>query len=77
MNSIKTMNGTTSINMDYGFDCIVGNKLVQNFRSYAAARYYQKKHNDAVAKIMKDNIGIPRKQRKVVPSLCTIRYFTV
>lgn len=78
MNTIKTkINGIVSIDLDHGFDCYIGNALVQNFRSYIAARYFQTTHNDKVAQIMKDNIGTPRKQRKAVPPLCTIKYYTI
>ncbi len=71
------INGKVSIDLDHGFDCYIGGALVQNFRSYVAARYFQNAHNNKVAQIMKNNIGTPRKERKPVPPLCTISYYTV
>lgn len=75
MTSIKTkINGTVHIDMAHGFDCIVRNQLVENFRSYEAARAYQKMHNARADAIAKANIGKPKEERERVPSPCMISY---
>lgn len=78
MTFIKTgINGKVNINMAHGFDCVVRNQIVQNFRSYEAAKAYQKIHNANIDKIMRENIGKPKNERKPVPSPCSIFYYTV
>ena len=75
MTSIKTkINGTVNIDMTHGFDCIVRNQIVENFRSYEAARAYQKMHNSRADAIAKANIGKPKDKREAVPAPCMIRY---
>jgi len=76
MTSIKTLGGKVAIDMMHGFDCIVRGKIEQNFRSYEAARAYQKMHNAKADAITKDNIGKPQKERKPVPAPCSIIYYT-
>ena len=78
MTSIKTkINDTIQIDMTRGFDCVVRGQIVENFRSYEAARTFQKLHNAKADRIAKANIGIPKDQRKPVPSPCTIIYYTI
>lgn len=77
MTSIKTKNGNVSINMTHGFDCIVRGQIVENFRSYEAARAYQKLHNAKADEVAKANIGKPQKERQRVPAPCSIIYYTV
>jgi len=77
MTSIKTKNGNVPINMTHGFDCVVRGQIVQNFRSYEAARTYQRIHNAQADAIAKDNIGKPKDERKSVPASCSILYYTV
>lgn len=76
MTSIRTLNGKVAINMTYGFDCIVRGRIVENFRSYEAARLFQKLHNVKADAVIKDNIGKPAKERKPAPAFCSIRYYT-
>jgi hypothetical protein len=77
MTSIKTkINGLVNIDLNHGFDCVVKNQIVQNFRSYEAARAYQRAHNANMDRILKDNIGVPKNQRKPVPTPCSIIYYT-
>lgn len=77
MTFIKTkINGKVSIDLSHGFDCVVRGQVVENFRSYEAARAYQRIHNSHVDSVIKDNIGKPDKERKPVPALCSILYYT-
>ena len=77
MTSIKTkMNGKIALDMSHGFDCVVRGQIVENFRSYEAARKFQAIHNAKADAIAKDNIGKPRKERKPVPTPCSIIYYT-
>lgn len=77
MTSIKTtINGKVNIDMNHGFDCIVRGRIEQNFRSYEAARKYQAMHNAKADAITKENIGKPKDERKPVPPLCSIFYYT-
>jgi len=77
MTSIRTKNsGVVHIDMKHGFDCIIRGKVVENFRSYEAARIYQRKHNQNADAIAKDNIGKPKDERKPVPASCSILYYT-
>lgn len=76
MTSIKTkINGKIDLDMTHGFDCVVRDKIEQNFRSYEAARAYQRAHNSRVDAVIKDNIGKPDTDRKPVPALCSIIYY--
>ena len=77
MTSIKTtINGKVNIDMAHGFDCVVRGQIVENFRSYEAARAYQRMHNTRANAITKDNLGKPKDKRQTVPPLCTILYYT-
>ena len=76
MTSIKTLGGIVPINLSHGFDCVVRGHIEQNFRTYEAARAYQRAHNARADAILKDNIGKPEKERKPVPPLCSIIYYT-
>ena len=76
--SIKTkINGEVSLDMAHGFDCIIRGQIVENFRSYEAARAYQRMHNERAnreaAEARKESIKTGKKV--VAPSLCIIRYY--
>lgn len=74
--NIKTkINGTISIDLDHGFDCVVRGQIVENFHSYNAARKFQTLHNAMADEIAKSNIGKPKKERKPVPAPCMILYY--
>jgi len=76
MTFINTTSGKVYINMIKGFDCVVRGQIVENFRSYEAARRYADLHNAHADAIIKDNIGKPQSERKAVPAPCSIRYYT-
>ena len=76
MTSIRTLGGKVAIDMTHGFDCIVRGRIEQNFRSYEAARTYQRLHNAKADAIAKYNIGKPKAERKPVPAPCSILYYT-
>ena len=76
MKEIKTkINGKVAIDMWHGFDCVVRGQVVENFRTYEAAREFQKIHNAKSDAIAKENIGKPKKECKPVPPLCSIQYY--
>ena len=75
--NISTKPLSAPINSKYGFDLMVNEEVIHNFRSYAAADFFLRKYNKNRDRIKRENVKLPPSERQKIPPVMVMRYFCV